>query len=257
MTESVQPFQIAVPEAVLDDLRARLRRTRWPEAELVADWSQGVPLAWMQDICRYWAGDYDWRARERLLNRFNQFTTPIDALDVHFVHVRSPHANAMPLVITHGWPGSFVEFHKVIAPLTDPTAHGGDAADAFDLVCPTLPGFGFSGKPTVTGWGVERIATAWAQLMARLGYTRYGAQGGDWGSTVTTAIGAQDPQHCAGIHITLSMGTRPKTDGEPTPEEARALRGVKHYNDWDSGYSKQQATRPQTLGYGLTDSPSG
>ena len=257
MNDAIQPFQIAVTDAVLDDLRMRLRQTRWPEAELVDDWSQGVPLAWLQDICAYWAGGYDWRTRERRLNRFPQFTTPIDGLDIHFVHVRSPHAHAMPLVITHGWPGSFVEFHKVIGPLTDPTAHGGNAADAFHVVCPTLPGFGFSGKPTATGWGVERIASAWAALMDRLGYARYGAQGGDWGSAVTTAIGAQDALHCAGIHITLAMGTKPVIDGEPTPEEARALRGAQHYNDWDSGYSKQQATRPQTLGYGLTDSPAG
>ena len=257
MNDAIQPFQIAVSDAVLDDLRARLRQTRWPEAELVDDWSQGVPLAWLQDICAHWASGYDWRGRERQLNRLPQFTTAIDDLDIHFVHVRSPHANAMPLLITHGWPGSFVEFHKVIGPLTDPTAHGGKAADSFHVVCPTLPGFGFSGKPTATGWGVERIASAWATLMDRLGYARYGAQGGDWGSAVTTAIGAQDAQHCAGIHITLAMGTKPVISGEPTAEEARALRGAQHYNDWDSGYSKQQATRPQTLGYGLTDSPVG
>jgi pimeloyl-ACP methyl ester carboxylesterase len=257
MTDAIVPFRIAVPDDVLADLKARLRHTRWPEAELVPDWSQGAPLAWIQDICRYWADTYDWRAREAALNRFAQFTTPIDGLDIHFVHVRSPHADAMPLVITHGWPGSIVEFHKVIDPLVNPTAHGGRAQDAFHVVCPSLPGFGFSGKPTTTGWGVERIASAWAVLMARLGYGRYGAQGGDWGSAVTTALGAQDPEHCAGIHITLAMGTRPKVEGEPTPEEVRALKGAKYYADWDSGYSKQQATRPQTLGYGLTDSPAG
>jgi epoxide hydrolase len=163
----------------------------------------------------------------------------------------------MPLIITHGWPGSIVEFHKVIEPLTNPTAHGGTAADAFHVVCPSLPGFGFSAKPTTTGWGVDHIATAWVRLMDRLGYIRYGAQGGDWGSAVTTSIGAQDPAHCAGIHITLAMASAPKTNGEPTPEEARALAGIKHYADWDSGYSKQQSTRPQTVGYGLTDSPAG
>ncbi len=163
----------------------------------------------------------------------------------------------MPLIVTHGWPGSVVESHKVIEPLTNPTAHGGTAADAFHVVCPSLPGFGFSAKPTTTGWGVDRIASAWAVLMDRLGYTRYGAQGGDWGSAVTTALGAQDVAHCAGIHITLAMATRPNVEGQPTPEEARALQGIKYYADWDSGYSKQQSTRPQTLGYGLTDSPSG
>ena len=257
MNDAIRPFHIAVPDAVLDDLRARLRNTRWPERELVDDWTQGAPLAWIQAMCSHWAEAYDWRAREAALNRFAQFTTPLDGLDIHFVHVRSPHANAVPLLITHGWPGSFVEFHKVIGPLTDPTAHGGNAADAFHLVCPSLPGFAFSGKPSTTGWGVDRIATAWAQLMARLGYARYGAQGGDWGSAVTSAIGASDPAHCLGIHITLAMGTRPKVDGQPTAEEARALQGLQHYQDWDAGYAKQQATRPQTLGYGLTDSPAG
>ena len=257
MTDTIVPFRIAVADDVLADLRQRLQHTRWPEAEPVADWSQGAPLAWVQDICRYWAEGYDWRAREALLNRFPQFTTPIDGLDIHFIHARSPHADAMPLVITHGWPGSIVEFHKVIEPLVNPTAHGGDARDAFHVVCPSLPGFGFSGKPATTGWGVERIADVWAQLMARLGYARYGAQGGDWGSAVTSALGAQDPAHCAGIHVTLAMGSRPTGDGSGNPEEAHALARMKHYADWDSGYSKQQATRPQTLGYGLTDSPAG
>jgi len=257
MSNSIKPFRVAVGDEVLDDLRSRLRNTRWPETELVNDWSQGAPLSWIQEICRYWADDYDWRSREALLNRFEQFTTEIDGLDFHFLHVRSPHPEAMPLLITHGWPGSIVEFHKVIEPLTNPTAHGGDAADACHVVCPSLPGFGFSAKPLTTGWGVDRIAAAWAVLMDRLGYQRYGAQGGDWGSAVTTSLGAKDPEHCAGIHITLAMGTRPKIDGDPTPEEARALKGLKYYKDWDSGYSKEQSTRPQTIGYGLTDSPAG
>ena len=257
MSKDIKPFRIAVGDDVLDDLRARLRNTRWPEPELVADWSQGAPLAWIQAVCRYWAEDYDWRSREALLNRFAQFRTEIDGLDIHFLHARSPHPAAMPLVLTHGWPGSVVEFQKVMEPLTDPTACGGDAADAFHVVCPSLPGFGFSAKPGTTGWGVDRIAAAWAVLMDRLGYRRYGAQGGDWGSAVTTSLGAQDPEHCAGIHLTLSMGSRPKVEGEPTPEEVRALQGIKYYSDWDSGYAKQQSTRPQTLGYGLTDSPAG
>jgi epoxide hydrolase len=257
MTTAIEPFSIAIGDDVLDDLRARLRNTRWPEAEPVGDWSQGMPLKWIRDICRYWADEYDWRRREALLNRFPQFTTEIDGLSIHFLHVRSPHPQAMPLIITHGWPGSIVEFQKVIEPLTNPTAFGGDAADAFHLVCPSLPGFGFSAKPTTTGWGVDRIARAWASLMDRLGYTRYGAQGGDWGSAVTTALGAQDGEHCAGIHITLAMGARADVVGDPTPEETRALKGAKYYADWDSGYSKQQSTRPQTVGYGLTDSPSG
>ncbi len=252
-----KPFRIAIEDAILDDLRARLRNTRWPEAELVDDWSQGVPLAWIRDICRYWAEAYDWRTREARLNRFAQFKADVDGLGVHFIHMRSPHPNAIPLIITHGWPGSIVEFSKVIEPLVDPAGHGGEAADAFHVVCPSLPGFGFSDKPPVKGWGVEKIATCWSALMAQLGYDRYGAQGGDWGSAVTTAIGAQDPAHCLGIHITLAMGARPILDGEPTMEEARALKGIEYYRDWDSGYSKQQSTRPQTLGYALTDSPSG
>lgn len=257
MTDTIRPFRIAVPDEVLQDLRARLRNTRWPEAEPVNDWSQGVPLAWLREVCRYWAEDYDWRAREAALNRFDQFVTTIDGLDLHFVHVRSPHADAMPLILTHGWPGSIVEFHKVIEPLTNPTAFGGDAADAFHLVCPSLPGYGFSGKPATTGWGVDRIAQAWAVLMARLGYPRYGAQGGDWGSAVTAALGGLDPAHCAGIHLTMASETRPRVEGEPTEQEQRALRGLEFYRRWDSGYSKQQSTRPQTLGYGLTDSPAG
>lgn len=253
----IRPFRIAVADAVLDDLRARLRNTRWPEAELVDDWRQGAPLEWVQSMCAYWSEGYDWRSREAALNRFDQFQTELDGLDVHFIHARSPHADAMPLLITHGWPGSVVEFHKVIEPLTDPTRFGGNAADAFHVVCPSLPGFGFSGKPTTTGWGVERIARTWIALMARLGYDRYGAQGGDWGSSVTASIGGFDSEHCAAIHVTLAMNTPPRVEGEPTPEEQRALKGAKHYRNWDSGYARQQATRPQTLGYGLTDSPAG
>ena len=254
---AVTPFRIAVRDEVLADLKSRLRNTRWPEAELVDDWSQGAPLQWIKEVCRYWADQYDWRKQEAALNRFAQFTTDIDGLGIHFIHVCSPHPQAMPLIITHGWPGSVVEFHKVIEPLVDPVAHGGNAADAFHVICPSLPGFGFSGKPTATGWGVDRIARTWAVLMSRLGYARYGAQGGDWGSAVTTSLGAQDAEHCAGIHITLAMSARPNVEGQPTPEEARALKGIQYYADWESGYSKQQSTRPQTLGYALTDSPSG
>ncbi len=257
MSDAIKPFRISVADGVLDDLKWRLRHTRWPEAELVDDWSQGVPLNWIQEICRYWAVEYDWRAREARLNRFPQFVTEIDGLGVHFLHVRSPHPGAMPLILTHGWPGSIVEFMKVIEPLADPTAHGGEASDAFHVVCPSLPGFGFSDKPSAKGFGVERIAQMWAALMARLGYSSYAAQGGDWGSAVTTALGAQDGAHCRGIHITLAMGVRPNVGEQPTPEEARTLKAIKYYRDWDSGYSKQQSTRPQTVGYALTDSPAG
>lgn len=257
MSDAITPFRISVADGVLDDLKRRLRHTRWPEAELVDDWSQGVPLKWIQEICRYWAVEYDWRAREARLNRVPQFVTEIGGLGVHFLHLRSPHPNAMPLILTHGWPGSIVEFMKVIEPLADPAAHGGDASDAFHVVCPSLPGFAFSDKPSAKGFGVERIAQSWASLMARLGYTDYGAQGGDWGSAVTTALGAFDGAHCRGIHITLAMSVRPNVGEQPTPEETRALKGIKYYRDWDSGYSKQQSTRPQTVGYALTDSPVG
>ena len=187
MSTDIRPFTIHVSDEILEDLRSRLRNTRWPERELVDDWSQGTPLAYVQEVCDYWAERYDWRAREAALNRFDQFVTTIDGLDIHFVHQRSPHPDATPLLLTHGWPGSIVEFHKVIEPLTDPTNHGGDAADAFHIIAPSLPGYGFSDKPTVTGWGVDKIATTFAELMARLGYDRYVAQGGDWGSGVTTA----------------------------------------------------------------------
>ncbi|MDX2381075.1 MAG: alpha/beta fold hydrolase [Acidimicrobiia bacterium] len=257
MSDEIAPFRSEVPDAVLDDLRQRLHNTRWPEAELVDDWTQGIPLSYVQEVCRYWADDYDWRSREQALNRFDHFTTEIDGIDLHFVHARSPHPNALPLLLTHGWPGSIVEFHKVIEPLVDPPAFGGDAADAFHVIAPSLPGFGFSGKPTETGWGVDKIADVFARLMARLGYGRYVAQGGDWGSAVTAAIGALDPGHCAAVHVTLAMGVRPTLEGDPSPEELRALERAKYYSEWDSGYSKQQSTRPQTVGYGLVDSPSG
>src|SRR6516165_1339870 len=258
MSDALTPFRISVGDDVLGDLKARLRNTRWPEAELVDDWSQGIPLKWVQEICRYWAEEYDWRARETLLNRFPQFKTEIDALGIHFLHVRSPHPEAMPLIITHGWPGSVIEFMKVIEPLTNPTAHGGDAAEAFHVVCPSLPGYGFSDKPTRNGWNVSRIARAWSELMPRLGYKRYAAQGGDWGAAVTTCIGIQDPANCIGIHLNMPIAPPdPTTANDMTEKEKSAIAGIKYYNDWDSGYSKQQSTRPQTLGYGLCDSPVG
>jgi pimeloyl-ACP methyl ester carboxylesterase len=252
---AINPFRIAVPDDVLTDLRGRLAATRWPEPECVDDWSQGLPLAYARDLAGYWAQGYDWRAREAGLNRFDQFVTEIDGLDVHFIHQRSPHADAFPLVITHGWPGSIVEFHKVIEPLTNPTAHGGRAEDAFHVVCPSLPGYGFSGKPASTGWGVQKVARAWETLMVRLGYGRYGAQGGDWGAAVTTEIG-RNRGHCVAIHLNMPIA-RPPAGGvqNPTPEEQAALQAMAHYRRRDSGYAKQQSTRPQTLGYGLVDSP--
>ncbi|MGH7289553.1 MAG: epoxide hydrolase family protein [Myxococcota bacterium] len=258
MSDRNDPFRIAASEADLDDLKRRLRATRWPDREAVDDWSQGIPLAYVQDVCAYWAEKYDWRAREARLNRFPQFKTEIDGLGIHLAQVRSPHADALPLVITHGWPGSIVEFHKVIEPLTNPTAHGGEARDAFHVVCPSLPGYGFSDKPKKNGWNVQRIADAWAQLMPRLGYARYVAQGGDWGAMVTTCIGIQDPAHCAGIHLNMPIAPPdPASMSDLTDKEKAALAGMQHYNDWDSGYSKQQSTRPQTVGYGLVDSPAG
>jgi epoxide hydrolase len=252
----ITPFRIAVSDDVLDDLRQRLARTRWPERECVDDWSQGIPLDYTRELAAYWADEYDWRSREALLNRFNQFTTDIHGLDIHFIHQRSPHDGAFPLIITHGWPGSIVEFHKVIEPLTNPTAHGGRADDAFHVVCPSLPGYGFSGKPTETGWGVGKVAEAWETLMTRLGYDRYGAQGGDWGGAVTTAIG-RNGRNCAAIHVNFALGFPPTGLENPTPEEQAALKALQHYQRWDSGYSKQQSTRPQTVGYGLVDSPVG
>ncbi|MEM7338994.1 MAG: epoxide hydrolase [Actinomycetota bacterium] len=252
----MRPFTIAVPDAALDDLKARLRNTRWPEAEPVDDWSQGIPLAYTKELAAYWADDYDWRAREAALNRFDQVMVNVNGLDVHAIHQRSPHEDAFPLLITHGWPGSVVEFHKVIEPLTNPTAHGGRAEDAFHVVCPSLPGYGFSEKPSEPGWGVEKIADAWDELMVALGYERYGAQGGDWGSAVTAQIGRNE-RHCIAIHTNMPTG-RPTSEAMENPNAADkvAFDGISHYREWDSGYSKQQATRPQTLGYGLVDSPA-
>jgi len=257
LSETIEPFRIQVSDAALADLRRRLDATRWPERETVADWSQGIPLAYVQDVCRYWAERYDWRVREERLNAVPQFRTLLDGLGIHFLHVRSPERAALPLVMTHGWPGSIVEFQKVLGPLTDPVAHGGEPRDAFHVVCPTLPGYGFSDKPTAPGWKVEKIADAWAELMLRLGYGRYVAQGGDWGSAVTTCIGIQDPEHCAGIHLNMPIAAPdPATLADPLPEEREALAAMQHYQTQDSGYSKQQSTRPQTVGYGLVDSPA-
>lgn len=258
MMSEVRPFTLAVPQSQLDDLNARIDLARWPEQETVSDWSQGTPLAALQDFVGYWRHHYDWRRCEARLNALGQFITEIDGLDIHFLHVRSPHPEAAPLIMTHGWPGSVIEFMGVIEPLTDPVKFGGKAEDAFHVVAPSLPGFGFSGKPSSTGWGVEKIARAWGTLMARLGYERWFAQGGDWGSAVTTAIGVQQVAGCAGIHLNMPIG-RPEPDdlANPTPPELKALAALKHYQDWDSGYSTQQRTRPQSVGYGLVDSPVG
>jgi len=254
----VRPFRLAIPDEELQDLRSRLARTRWPERETVPDWSQGVPLDYVQDLCRHWADGYDWRRAEAALNAAGQFRVELDGLGIHFLHARSPHPGALALLMTHGWPGSVVEFLKVLGPLVDPPAHGGDAADAFHVVCPSLPGYGFSDKPTAPGWGVGRIAAAWAQLMSVLGYGRYGAQGGDWGAFVTMQLAGIDAAHLAGIHLNMPMVGREAiaAAGEPTPQERAALDRYAEHRTWGTGYSKQQSTRPQTLGYGLVDSPA-
>ncbi|GAA1978592.1 epoxide hydrolase family protein [Amycolatopsis minnesotensis] len=257
MPDTVTPWHLDIPQAELDDLRDRLNRTRWPEAATASGWAQGVPLDYLRDLCSYWANEYDWRATERRLNAFPQFRTEIDGIGVHFQHVRSPHPGALPLVLTHGWPGSIIEFQKVIGPLTDPVAHGGDAADAFHVVCPSLPGYGFSDKPAATGWTIGRIARAWAALMARLGYDRFGAQGSDWGSSVTTLLAQHDPAHVAGIHLAPPIaGPVPAADGRFTDAEVAGLTRLKERQQAEAGYTAQQATRPQTLGYGLVDSPA-
>ncbi|MEW2357935.1 epoxide hydrolase family protein [Spirillospora sp. NPDC029432] len=251
------PFRIDVPEDDLADLRARLERTRWPEPETVDDWSQGVPLGYLQDLCRYWAREYDWRAAEARLNALPQFRTRIGGLDVHLAHVRSPHPGAFPLVLTNGWPGSLAEYLKVAGPLADPPAYGGDAADAFHLVLPTLPGYGFGGKPDRTGWDVHRVARAWLELMGRLGYERYGAHGSDWGTSVTTLMARRDPARVAGIHLSPPLAAPdPATFGDLTEGERAALADLERAAEREDGYSAQQSTRPQTLGYGLVDSPA-
>lgn len=254
----IRPFKIEASNEALDDLKRRLAAIRWPDAETPDDWSQGIPLAYMQEVVEYWRDQYDWPAREALLNRWDGFKTDIDGLGIHFLHVRSSNENAMPLVLTHGWPGSIVEFQKVIGPLTEPGQHGGNDADAFHVVCPALPGFGFSDKPVRPGWNIEKIASVWNQLMVRLGYEKYVAQGGDWGSAVTTAIGSQNLGNCLGIHVNMPVvSPDPATMDDLTEPEQAALAGMKFYQDHDSGYSKQQSTRPQTVGYGLADSPAG
>jgi len=252
----IRPFTLAIPDHQIDDLHRRLDAARWPEKETVADWSQGTPLAALRELAGYWRSGYDWRRCEAKLNGLGQFVTEIDGLDIHFIHRRSPHPGAVPLILTHGWPGSVVEFLNVIEPLTDPVAFGGRAEDAFHVVVPSLPGYGFSAKPVATGWGVEKIGQAWAQLMRRLGYERWFAQGGDWGAIITTVMGGQAPEGLAGIHTNMPIARpTPEDRADPADDVRQALEAGARYNAWDSGYSKQQSTRPQTIGYGLVDSP--
>ena len=252
----IRPFRADIPEETIADRQRRIAATRWPSKELVTDRSQGVQLATIQELARYWATDYDWHACEAKLNALPQFKTEIDGVDVHFIHVKSPHANALPLIMTHGWPGSVIELLDVIGPLTDPTAHGGNAEDAFDLVLPSLPGYGFSSEPREVGWNPDRIAGAWAELMRRLGYTHYVAQGGDVGASVTDAMGRQAPDGLAGIHMNLLVaalggGAMPAE----TDKERAALEQAKTFRASGFGYFLEQATRPQTIGYALLDSP--
>jgi pimeloyl-ACP methyl ester carboxylesterase len=263
---AIRPFTIETPEADLQDLRARIAATRWPEKETVDDQSQGVQLDTMQKLARYWLNDYDWRKCEEKLKALPNFITRIDGLDIHFIHVRSKHEDALPLIVTHGWPGSVIEQLKIIDPLTNPTAHGGSASDAFHLVIPSMPGYGFSGKPAATGWGPERIARAWAELMKRLGYDRYVAQGGDWGGQIVDLMGVQAPPGLIGIHTNFPGAVRDDVtaavvSGSPPPagldeEETRLYEKLKEFWATDVAYALEMGTHPQTL-YGIADSPVG
>jgi pimeloyl-ACP methyl ester carboxylesterase len=258
VTEEIRPFLIETPEAALEDLYARIDSTRWPRRELVDDRSQGVQLATTRELARYWITDYDWRACEAELNALPQFITEIDGVDIHFIHVKSPHAGALPLIMTHGWPGSIIELLGSIGPLTDPPSYGGRAEDAFDLVLPSLPGYGFSGEPVELGWGPDRVARAWAELMSRLGYRRYVAQGGDVGASVTDVMARQAPDGLVGIHTNLLvtvLGNAKPMPAEPTAKERAALDALASFRNSGFGYFLEQATRPQTIGYALLDSP--
>jgi microsomal epoxide hydrolase len=261
MSDAIQPFEIRIPDAVLDDLRERLARTRFPDEVNDDGWSYGTSLAYLRELCDYWEKKFDWRAEEAKLNRLDQFTTHIDGLRIHFIHERSNEPNALPLCITHGWPGSIMEFTKILGPLTDPVAHGGSAEDAFHVVCPSMPGYGFSEAAPESGMDVKRIAEIESKLMARLGYERYGAQGGDWGAVVSSLMGLVDPAHCAGIHMNMVVAGPPKGVENPaeglSPQELGALADMGRFQEQETGYQRIQGTKPQTLGYGLNDSPAG
>jgi len=252
---AVHPFHVDIPDEALDDLRRRIAATRWPNKELVADRSQGVQLATMQELTRYWATEHDWRTCEAKLNALPQFTTEIDGLGIHFIHVKSRHNNALPLIMTHGWPGSVIELLETVGPLTDPTTHGGRAEDAFDLVLPSVPGYGFSAEPTELGWWAGRVAQAWPELMRRLGYTRYVAQGGDVGAAVTDAMGRQAPEGLIGIHTNLFVPVLAGRLPAETEQERAATEQLDTFRASGFGYFLEQATRPQTIGYALLDSP--
>jgi len=258
MAHAIEPFHLAVAQSELDDLKRRLIDTRWPDKETVDDASQGPPLAKIRALADHWRDSYDWRSCERLLNSFGQLRTEIDGLGIHFLHIRSPEPDALPMIMTHGWPGSVLEFRHVIGPLSDPVAHGGSPLDAFHLVIPTLPGFGFSDKPDAPGWNISRTADAWIELMHRLSYDRWVAQGGDWGASVTTTLGYKAPRGLAGIHLNMVL-YQPTEDEmrDATPAEKAMLASAQRYDQQFSGYFKLQATRPQSVGFGLSDSPVG
>ena len=256
----IEAFRIAVPEADIEDLHLRLRGARWPDQLPDTGWDYGADYDYLKPLAQYWAGTYDWRVHEAKLNRFPGFLTEIDGQRIHFLHVRSPHQDALPLILTHGWPGSIAEFLQCIDPLVDPVSHGGDAADAFHVIVPSLPGYGWSGPTTEPGWNVRRTAAAWAELMARLGYDRYGAQGGDWGSFVTRHLADLDSAHICGVHVNMMTSTPPGNDddlADLTPREIAQLSRTQDYLKNGNGYVAIQATRPQTLAYGLNDSPIG
>lgn len=254
---SLIPIRVHAPQSALDALKERISSTRWPDREVVSDWSQGAPLAAMKRLIEYWRFEYDWRRFENRLNRLPNFRVRLDGLGVHFLHIKSKHQNALPMIMTHGWPGSIGEFLDVVAPLTDPTAHGGSENDAFHLVIPSLPGYGFSERPSETGWTVDRVASAWNVLMNLLGYQRYVAQGGDWGSAVTRAIARNKPTSLAAIHLNMVICFPAKDDDVSDEESQDAIAAANEHKRWGIGYSTQQSTRPQTLGYALADSPVG
>lgn len=254
---AIRRFRVAIPDVELDDLRERLARTRWPDRETVADWSQGVRLDSARSLVARWEREYDWRRFESALNAYPQFLTTIDGLDIHFLHVRSKNPGALPLLLTHGWPSTVADFLGLIGPLTDPAAFGGDVADSFDVVIPSLPGFGLSGKPTEAGWNASRIALAWAELMRRLGYARWAAHGGDWGAVVTTELGAMQPEGLLGIHLSTPYAFPDPIPGTLTPEERRAVDGLALYSGPLGGSNHVQGTKPETVGFALADSPAG
>jgi epoxide hydrolase len=257
MNQAIEPFHIDLEDSVLDDLQERLARTRFPDQIDGTGWDYGMPIDYVRELVDYWRHTYDWRAQEARLNQLEHFRTNIDGQSIHFVHSRSPNPDAFPLLLIHGWPGSIVEFQDAIPRLCLPEHHGGQAIDSFHVVAPSLPGYGFSEPPRTTGWDIRRIAHAFIELMGRLGYTRYGAQGGDWGAQVSTRIGAYDPEHCVALHLNMPIGSPPPDPGEMSDEEQADLAAMQQFQRQESGYANEQGTKPQTVGVGLNDSPAG